>query len=229
MNYSISRVAAVLALLVGLVSSAQAGRVVYEGYLANEDALAYSKTFDLDANSFGIDVLSMQAVFSSVTIPTVSFGTSSLVGAGTNRVQVTAHGLSTGLPVLYTLVSGSNPGSLVSGTTYYGIRVDANNFKLSDTSTGAIAGTPVVTISTVATGSYTLAPLAFGGTWGFNWQVSNDGSNFYTLTTSSVTYSAPSQSVWEGNLYYRYFRLNFSAGTAGGMSLKVRGRGLRAN
>jgi hypothetical protein len=143
-------------------------------------------------------------------------------------INSTSHGLTLGLPVLFATVSGTPPSTLVSGTTYYAIPVTADKFQLATTSTGAIAGAniAITTQTALGGGSYTVTPLAFAGTWSFKFQESNDGTNYYDVpTASSVTYSVPATTMWGGPIYAQYLRLNFTAGTGGGMKITVKGNG----
>jgi hypothetical protein len=76
---------------------------------------------------------------------------SSGVNASTNRITLTAHGLTTGDPVTLTVDSGGTlPGGLAAGTLYYALVVDANTLSLMTTSTGSTA------IDLTSTGSGTL-------------------------------------------------------------------------
>ena len=112
-----------------------------------------------------------------------------------STVTITApnHGFSTQDPVVYT-AGGSNPISgLISGTTYYAIRVDDNSFKLASSSANAGGGT-ALTITGSSGGSVSdvfsspRAGLLDGQTY---FAVKVDEHNFklassYTLATNSV-------------------------------------------
>lgn len=71
------KIFAMLAVLAALAPSlVRAGAPVYTDYLANEPGLAYSKNYDVDLNNkagSAVNELSMQAVYSSATIPAVAF------------------------------------------------------------------------------------------------------------------------------------------------------------
>jgi len=151
-------------------------------------------------------------------------GLSSAYVLSAANVHVSAHGLATGLGVWFSTSSSVGLSPLVCGTTYYAIRVDADNFELSDTSTGAIAGNYITFTSSSATpgNTFTVHPTAFAGTYAFKWQASNDGTNFFDLSVTSVTYSAPGTYGWDfSTTNYRYLRVNVDAGTGGGLTLKV--------
>lgn len=140
--------------------------------------------------------------------------------------STTTNRLGRGVPLLYTTASGTAPTGLTAGTTYYLIPNNPQSFKLSDTSTGSIAGVTVNISAQTGSGSFRLTPLAFAGTPSFKWQVSNDGSSFTDLAVSSVTYSAPGSTSWDfGTVNYKTLRLKFQAGTAGATDLLAVGNG----
>ncbi len=173
------------------------------------------------------------SLYSSTPTALTFVPASAMVGGSGNNVDTTtskinkANTFTTGLAVLYTKTAGTNPGTLVVGTTYYAIPVDANNFKLASSTTNAVAGTNVaITTTSTGGGSFTLTPLAYAGTPSFKWQASNDGTNYSDLSVSSVTYTGasttPSTTLWDFAAYdYRYLRVNVLAPTAGGFNLVV--------
>lgn len=153
-------------------------------------------------------------------------GTDSAYVVNATSIHKTAHGLTTALPVLYT--STVTLTGLTTGTTYYAYRVDADNFKLSDTSTGAVAGVGFRTLasgSTAGPHTFTLAPLSIAGTFGFKWQVSDDNATWSDMSVSSVTFGSPYTSGnanWDfGTVGHRYVGVLVSSGTAGGMAVTV--------
>jgi hypothetical protein len=173
----------------------------------------------------------------AVFAPQMAGGTDSAIAS--NVFTKASHGFTTGLQVLYTASAGTDPQNLIAGTSYYVIKVDANSFKLATTMAKATTTVPVpITISTFTTGgSFTLTPLVITGTPSFKWEVSNDNTNWTTLTTSasnvslsSVTVSAytlgGASSSWDfGPIAFRYVRLNVVAPTQGGLFLVVTGNG----
>jgi len=166
--------------------------------------------------------------------PQFSGGTASNIVTASSKLNVTAHSLTTGLAVLYTKSAGTSPGALVANTTYYVIKVDANNFKLASSQANAILGTAVSIATQTAQGggSFTLTPLALTGTPAFKWQYSNDNSHWTDMSVSSVTMTslAAATSVWDfSGINYRYLRLNVVAPTTGGISLVVTGVGRSSN
>ena len=68
--------------------------------------------------------------------------TTALGAAASDTINYTAHGLSTGDKIIYT-AGGTDLTNLSSGTTYYAIKVDDNNFKLASSSSNASLGTAI--------------------------------------------------------------------------------------
>ena len=141
-----------------------------------------------------------------------------------------AHGLTTGLPVLFTGTPAI--GGLSSGTTYYASLVDVNSFRLSTTSTGAVAGAGIPLTSTTTAGphTYTLTPTPIAGTFGFQFETSDDASTWTAaqvsgVNVSSVTFATPYTAAtgsWDfGRLGHRYIRAKVSAGTGGAVNLQI--------
>ena len=62
--------------------------------------------------------------------------------AASDTINYSAHGLSTGDKIIYT-AGGTDLTNLSSGTTYYAIKVDDNNFKLASSSSNASLGTAI--------------------------------------------------------------------------------------
>ena len=62
--------------------------------------------------------------------------------SASDTINYTAHGLSTGDKIIYT-AGGTDLTNLSSGTTYYAIKVDDNNFKLASSSSNASLGTAI--------------------------------------------------------------------------------------
>lgn len=156
-------------------------------------------------------------------------GTTPADTLGSATLSIPSHGLTLGLPVLYSTAGGGLIGGLTNQTTYYAIRVDANSVKLASSQSNALLGTGIVVTSTstqLSAHTFTLAPLAIAGTPSFKWQVSNDNSNWLDLQVSSVTVSSytnpPTSTIWSfGYIGTRYLRLNVVAPTAGGLGLNV--------
>lgn len=103
----------------------QAGRIVYNSKLVNEPALAYNNSYILDLGSSEspsgeIDYLSMQAVYSSATISTVSL-LDGKVSTGTLTVNSVAT-LSSAAASSYLTISSTN-GIRGMYLTYNGLRI----------------------------------------------------------------------------------------------------------
>ena len=79
---------------------------------------------------------------SSNTTNALTIDTTTLGGAAGTNLTSTSHGLSTGDKVVYT-AGGTALNNLSSGTTYYAIKVDDNNFRLASSSANASAGTAI--------------------------------------------------------------------------------------
>lgn len=77
----------------------------------------------------------------SVSVTTAG-GNGTAIVLVTDRITITTHGFLTGDPVIYK-VGVAVPTGLVSGTTYFVIKVDANTLKLATTLALALAGTAI--------------------------------------------------------------------------------------
>ncbi len=154
-------------------------------------------------------------------------GTASAISLSADTISSTGNGFTLALPVLYTKSAGTSPSPLAAGTTYYPIRVDGNTFKLALTSTGAVAGLAIdiTTMTQAGGGSFALTPLGITGTAGFKYQVSNDNSNWFDISTTSVTFASPytAATLYSdlGTINARYVRVNVVAPTTGGFALTV--------
>lgn len=180
--------------------------------------------------------LSQNAASGAMTLSssTLLFGTNSGYNITTDTISITNHGFNLGLPVLYSTGTVAI-GGLTNQTTYYVIPVDANTLYLSATSTGALAGAFInLTSSTTGTTAhtYTLAPLSFSsGTAGGFWQVSNDGTNWATFSTTAGGITVSSQAFTAngtqtnvqdyGSVNYNYMRYNITGPSQGGLNVKV--------
>jgi hypothetical protein len=84
-----------------------------------------------------------------------------VVDIATDTITSTAHGASDGDPLVYTVSSGvtlaglphTAIGGLTSGTTYYITNSTANTFQLAATQADALAGTPIITLTALGTGT----------------------------------------------------------------------------
>jgi hypothetical protein len=127
-------------------------------------------------------------------------------------------------------IGATAPTGLTADTTYFVIPVvNTVSFKLSDTSTGAVAGV-VLDISTTTAvaggGSYTLTASSptVGST--FLLQQSNDRINWITAPSTTTVTVSDVQPVTTllydaGALNYRYLRFNFTKPTRGSIYLDI--------
>ncbi len=150
-------------------------------------------------------------------------------------ITSTNYSLDLALPVKFVRVTGTAPTNLTTQTTYFVIPLYDSAFKLSKTSTGAVAGLAIDIVKAAADGNstFTSNPVAFTGTAGFALQASNNGTDYFTAHASSVTFtnatSKPGSGIgtgytvfWSFTPYpYRYFRLNYSKPTFGGSKMKA--------
>lgn len=149
---------------------------------------------------------------------------------GGTSISVPAHGLVTGLPVLYSAGSSPAISGLTDQTTYYIGAVDANDLALATSNSNAAAGTYVTLASSsslTAASTYLLSPLAFSiGHTGFFWEVSNDGSNWTPLNVSSLTYTSAGSRIWTfGAMPFAFLGMNVTVPSAGAFKLKVNAQG----
>lgn len=170
------------------------------------------------ANSYFINTSTTGFAISAMTV-----GSASDISIADDVFTKSSHGLSTGLKVRYDTASGTAPGGLTTGTTYYAIKLNESRYKVATSSTLAVAGTAVdITSLPTTVASYTMTPpaLSVGGA-GFYWQASNDNSNFASLSSiSSVTYSSAGTTLWEFSPFpYKYLRMNFTGPTNGGLNV----------
>ena len=152
-------------------------------------------------------------------------GAASAYSTGSPLIHAVAHGLTTGMKVLYGQgIATLAP--LIDQTTYFAIRIDDDNVELASTSANAIAGTAIILTGTPsASATYTLAPPAIAGNTSLLWQVSNDGITYTDMagqsTTTISTYGSAS-TTWDlGLISNTYFQLKVTAPTSGGVKLKV--------
>lgn len=139
------------------------------------------------------------------------------------------------LPVVYTQGASAISG-LTNQTTYYVIPINANAFALSTTSTGAVVGAGLLPATTSQTAgifialastqtkttgdNYTLRATTFAGTPSGFWQVSNDGQNWATYTSSgtvTLTPSGTSNLAGDfGTINFSFIRFNLNTPPTGG-------------
>jgi hypothetical protein len=195
----------------------------YNGFVANETALAYNNNYVLDAAMYDGNRISAVVAYSSATIPAKTF---TKYNMSSGDIFISQHGFTTALPVLFT--GTGTIGGLSSGTTYYAVPDGINAVRLATSSANAIAGTYEVFASSTTGQSitYTLSPLAITGTPSFKWQASNDGVAYFDMSVSSITMSSYTYPYavagWDFDTFnYRYLRLSIIGPTTGGIYLNA--------
>jgi len=167
-------------------------------------------TYNYSCNS------SSQAALTISTSTSMTGGKNSDISYTADTIYEADHGLTTGMQVLYSISGSTSPSGLTKGTTYFALPYTLDEFRLSTTSTGAIAGVYVNIVSTTnpGGGTMTFTPRTSAGTkGGVVWQVSNDGVTFADLTTvSSVTISGAGSGIYDfSEINYKYLRAHFVA------------------
>jgi hypothetical protein len=201
-------VAATLAVF-GPWRPAFAGQRVYGGQPFNTTCVAATST-STAINMDRIDGISFQAVYSDTTPATVAIASTSFAVAGSTVANVATLGCAGQGTWLST--SGGLPSGLSAGTTYYVFQNAAGTWSLSATSTGAVAGL-AVSWTTQGTGTHTFHFLANSGN-SVRFQVSNDGSNWTDVASSSTTFSGANTTTWNyAQTYYRWVRAVYNAVT----------------
>ena len=79
---------------------------------------------------------------SSNTTNALTFNTTGLGSSASTTINSSGHGYSTGDKLVYN-AAGTALNNLTSGTTYFVIKVDANNFKLASSASNASSGTAI--------------------------------------------------------------------------------------
>lgn len=174
--------------------------------------------------------------FTFDTINQVDINTSS------NRIEVpTPTGLSDGHMVVFDLTSGAMPGGITNKKIYYVANENAvpDTFQIAETYAAAIAGTPVVNITSAPTGAYNLFYLESGvayniGVIGAVRQ--DDPTNFNdasaNFNTSSTSVSTPPVGAimkygdrsFSNTLYLRYgvdYTVSYDATSGGNQFAKL--------
>jgi hypothetical protein len=154
-----------------------------------------------------------------------------VINADNKITHPVAHGLTTGLGVLYSTGTGGTITNLTNQTTYYVVKEDAYSYQLASSKALAVAATPTaLAISHTADATahtFTLTPIPMGAsTSSFVFQQSNDGVNFMSIPVISsgavTTSTAKTIAMWDlGWFNYRWLRLNFTGPATGGVYLKT--------
>lgn len=100
------------------------------------------------------------------------------VNTGTDTVTIASHGWLTADSVRLT-TTGVLPGGLALATTYYIIRVDANNIKFASTVANSYAGTAIDITSAAGGGTHTVTPV--------NWTLKSSTHAGYSSSQSNWT------------------------------------------
>ena len=115
------------------------------------------------------------------------------VTTGTDNINISSHGLTSGQLVQFSNSGGGLPAGLSVNTDYYVSVVDANNFKVSTTYAGGLAGTGIVDITTQGTGTHSVDPIVSfaittaGRTVQLNLQDDGQGSGSGAAFSASAT------------------------------------------
>lgn len=182
------------------------------------------------ANNTGLNAYPLSVSNAAKLVPnfyTFNGGVATAINIAADTFTKAAHGLTTGMGVLFSTGNAKTVTGLTNQTTYYAIPIDANTFKLASTAANALAGTAIDITATQDGATHTLAPIAFTkGSAGFEWRGSNDGVTFYSLPLSvsvgSVTYASPSGQLFTFTDYaYRYLQMNYTGPTWGGININA--------
>lgn len=160
-------------------------------------------------------------------------GSNSSYTINTSQINIPGNTLGLAEGVYFTDVGGGlSP--LVVGTTYFAIPGASGSVQLALTSTGAVAGIPIVFTSSVVKTTadvFTLNIPAIAGTPTATWAASNDNVHWlpYTLTPFNVAIPSETYSAYFstgsvnnfdfGHFNYSYIGLNVVAPTAGAISV----------
>lgn len=159
-------------------------------------------------------------------------GTTGAYTLNSPTLVMPSHGFATGAEVKYT-TGVVTIGGLSNSTTYYVIKVDADDIQLALTSTGAVAGLYITLASTSTTGphQFTLTPGSLTGTLNLTWQASDDRSNWSNISVSALSFGTPytsTSTLWDfGAVNSRYFRALLSGPDSGGVNVTIRAVGKR--
>lgn len=154
-------------------------------------------------------------------------GVNSAVNVSADTINLPAHGLTTGMAVLYSTGSAAALGGLTNQATYYVISLDKNDIALASSQANALAGTGI-NITSIPGGrphNFTVAPLALSGVLTLTLQGSNDGVSYSNVNVSPVTFASPyaaSSTLYDlGSINFTFFRIGSSGPDAGGVNLKI--------
>ena len=188
-----------------------------------------SGVISLVSKNSGVNAYAMTTSGSSVTVNAAAMasGVAVTYSSATDKVTLAGHGYGTGLNLLYTQGTKAISG-LTDQTTYYAIWIDSNTIKLASSYANATAATPVpvdlaVQLASATASTFTLTPLTITGMPSYSWQVSNDGTNYVTYTSSGGIYNmnvTDTYGVYDfTDFAYRWLRLNAIGPLTGAVKL----------
>lgn len=211
-----------------LCGVAWAGRTVYTNKIVNDPGLAYSKTIDTDISRLGIDTLSVQAVYSSASIPSVSWtdggissetltvkSTSTLPGRfGTDTITVSNNALLARKAASVIINVASNTATALSGKS-----ITINGAALSNPNDWTImdvaSNTAIQIKNAINTKLGDLTATTSGSSVTITVVQLGTGANAYTVVTSTPAALVASGSVFSGGQDAATFTFDGLIKTAG--------------
>lgn len=159
------------------------------------------------------DLQNMVGWDANVTFTDKTPAPSTFTFASGNNFTDTANGFLTGLKVQVSNSGGALPTGLSGSTNYWVIVVDANTFSLASSLANARLGT-AITISGAGSGTQTITPQAFAGT--FVWQKADVNVPYatetpYTLFTITTPTTAASQNASVATLNFYDIQAMYSS------------------
>lgn len=163
-------------------------------------------------------------------------GSNSSFTINTSQINLPGSGLGLAEGVWFSATAGGSLSPLVSGTTYFAIPGTGGILQLALTSTGAIAGLPIVFTSSATKTTadvFTLNVPAIAGTPSVAWAASNDGVHWLPYTVTPFNISIPGVSYGSyvasgtvtntdfGHYNYSFLGLSVTAPTAGAVNLNA--------
>lgn len=182
----------------------------------------FSSSFTADADTSGLNRFSVQVNFSTPAVNDAQIGYTD-IDTTNDTIFEPSYGFGVGQPVLLATMTAISPTPLVTGTTYYVIRITDNLLKLATTYAQASSG-DAIDILSVSTGAWTLRPLPYSaGTVGFFWSASNDAANWTIVNSSQslVTIGSGYRLFDFGEFPYRFLRFDFRGPNAGVVRLRA--------
>jgi len=224
------------------VTSVAAGAVVFS--TANIVGTAGNYTITTSTQgALTIGPYTSSNVVTGFATGTMYGGSSSSYTINTSAIRIPSHGYplalmvsiasTTGNTAIYTSTAvGGTATALTQGSTWYVVPIDANNIALATSSTMAVAGLPVVLVSSAVkttADSWLIHVSTTAGSASFGFYGSNNGTDFLQIG-SSVTFSGGSAYVYPssatyvdiGNVDWKYFQMNVAPpATSGAIVIKT--------